>query len=377
MRLSGLKFSIVMLCVLLCCSFDACTQTAVTSPPPAQVVFVPDPGATLLSKHPTLPLLYVVCNGVAESKNLETFRLNADGSIIADSKKVCDNYFTQDGKNPDLVYSLVRPSVLPDKNILYLAAQPGYPAKYFAVTNNNEFAAVALDDQGQPSKLLRAFRLDNTAREPLMIDMRCEPTTRRLYIAYYVYFGWCALGNDGLPVSDKFNPISCPINQWYWAYIPEWKRFFTMPPGPSLNIFKLNADSAGMEFGQTIPTSPGTPLAGNLAVSEKNQRVYVLGALENKELSVYQLTKEGRLMSLPRECALGETLMMRFDFKNNLLYAFTKDGMLKTWALDSNGFPSGAPKLHSLSCGGVRDALVDEVTGKLYIACSQPPKANP
>jgi hypothetical protein len=64
---------------------------------------------------------------------------------------------------------------------------------------------------------------------------------------------------------------------------------------------------------------------------------------------------------------------MRVDSKAKKLYAFGTD-WLRVYALDANGYPAGQPALHSLACGVIRDVLGDEATGKLYIACSDPPK---
>src|ERR1043166_2317283 len=213
-----------------------------TSPPPANVEFVPCSAAYALTKHPTLPLLYLACYRAPESKNLATIRLNTDGSILTNSLKFWENYFSANGTNNDFGYRIAtRPSVLPGENLLFLAAVPDYPAKFYGETNNNEFATVALDEQGQPAKLLKAFRGSDTALGQL-IAIGCDPLTRRLLVAYYVYFGWYEIGADGVPVSRHFNPIQCPINQWYWVHRQEWDRYFIMPPGPSLTVLKLARD---------------------------------------------------------------------------------------------------------------------------------------
>ena len=54
----------------------------------------------------------------------------------------------------------LRPTVAAEFNTLYLGIVPVLPAKFFAATNNNQLAVVALDEQGQPRKLRKAFRPD-------------------------------------------------------------------------------------------------------------------------------------------------------------------------------------------------------------------------
>jgi len=64
---------------------------------------------------------------------------------------------------------------------------------------------------------------------------------------------------------------------------------------------------------------------------------------------------------------------LRFDFRTGVLYEFTSGRELKIYKLDSEGYPAGSPTISQLVCGEVRDAIVDETTGKVYVACSQPP----
>ena len=349
---------------------------AETSAPPANIEYVPVSQAWTLARHPTLPVLYVGCYGAPESKNLMTFRLNENGSILTNGQKVYDNYLSVNGTNAEFRYRILpRPVVLPKENVLVLACSPDSHGPYFAQTNNNECAVLALDGQGEATKLLKALRTSYTAREPLMAA-RADPLTQRLYLAYYVYFGWCELGTNGLPVSGQFVPISCPINQWYWQYVPAWQRFFTMAPAPGLNIFRTTSDGHTLDMLQYTTTLDGTPLSGNLQVSETFRKVYLLGLTPQKELTVFSLTQEGRLTGLPRYFSTGPASLIRFDFKAKKLYAIARDWM-KVFALDKDGFPLAQPSLHSLACGVVNDGLVDENNGKLYMACTDPPKAKP
>lgn len=366
---------VLLLFALAILHFPLSFLGAQTSAPPANVEFIVLGQANTLAKHPTLPVLYVGCYGYPEQKNLITFRLGDNGAVLTNTMKVCEDYFSVDGKNPEFMYRILpRPVVLPKENVLVLACTPNIPASFFAQTNNNECAVVALDEQGQPTKLLKAFRTSYTTIGIQLMGARADPTTRRLYLAYYVYFGWCELGADGLPVTREFVPMPVPINQWYWAYVPAWQRFFTMPPGPSLTILKPATDLRTPEFVQSIPTMPGSPLAGSLEVSESLRKIYILGSDPGRELGVYSLSKEGRLIGLPKTFSVGPAYILRADSQAKKLYAIANEWM-KIFPLDVQGYPTGQPSVHSLACGVIRDALVDENTGKLYVACTEPPKA--
>jgi hypothetical protein len=43
-------------------------------------------------------------------------------------------------------------------------------------------------------------------------------------------------------------------------------------------------------------------------------------------------------------------------------------------ALDSQGFPGTEQQVWPVSCGEIRHLLVDAATGKLYVACTAPPR---
>src|SRR5664279_2383681 len=107
-------FIVVVLAVTigLWSSREAVGQVAVNSLPPAQVVLVTNSFAATLTKHPTLPLLYLTANHAPESKNLITVRLNADGSLMADSQKAWPDYFTTNPTNANFRYSIPRPVVV-------------------------------------------------------------------------------------------------------------------------------------------------------------------------------------------------------------------------------------------------------------------------
>jgi len=100
----------------------------------------------------------------------------------------------------------------------------------------------------------------------------------------------------------------------------------------------------------------------------------VLSSTPQHELAVYPLTERGTLAGLPRYFRLGGPTFVRYDFKARKLYALANEWM-RVWSLDADGYPAGQSTLHALRCGVVRDALLDENTGKLYVACTEPPAA--
>ena len=339
-----------------------------TNAVPANVVFVPLPTACSVAKHPVLPVLYVGLD-TGGSTNLVTYRLNADGSLIADSKRLRDDYFSPDGKTPSFSHSLKRVAVDADKRILYLAAYPttANSVTTYTNTNNQEFAAVALDDAGQPAQQLQRFRTDITGQQGL-VNIRFDPNFARLWIAYYSTFCWIDLGADGLPDSPKTQYIH---QFWFWQYVPEWRRFFFTRPDSGLCILKLPADGATPEFWQAAFAVTGSSWAGDINVSAHHRKAYVSTSIADKELSIYQLDEEGRLIGVPRTFALGSTTFMRCDFKAMKVYALGRDG-LRTLRLGDDGWPVGGPQFFPCDWGYLYDAFLDEATGKLYVACTKP-----
>jgi hypothetical protein len=347
---------------------DASGQTIVTSPPPAQVVIVTNTHAFSLTKHPTLPFLYLTGYGAPGSTNLTTVRLNADGSLMANSQRAWPDYLTTNPTNDNFRYYIPRPVVLAEEKILYLAACQFSPGPYYAETNNSEVAVVGLDDQGQPAKLLRGFRTGYT--EMGISALGWDPVSRRLFLSYNTYFGWCQMDKAGLPVSNQFHLLYAPNNFWYYIYVSDWQRFYGYHGNSSLGIAKLTADASGGEFLQYATSGYGS--LGNIEVSRRFLKLYMLEGPDNRQIRVYRLTREGRLTAVPRFFPLEmATRAIRFDFKANLLYALAEDGVLKTYHLDSEGYPTGTPQISQLPCSGVRDAVVDEATGKVYVACTQ------
>ena len=342
-------------------------------PVPSKVIFVPLPQAYSLTKHPTLPVLYVGCSHSPEPKYLVTFRLDSEGKLIADSRRDWPDWFTGGGKNPNLIYTLWRPAIWPEKAILYLAPSPGYNAHFYTSTNQPEIVAVGLDADGLPTRPLRSLRTAFTGRISLM-GLRCDSTTRRLYTSYYNQFGWCELDEQGLPVFDRFQTVSGAGLFWDWVQVPAWQRWFVIPGHDGLGIHQL-ADH-GVKFSQNLyfpdrGYDHSVP-CDNIEVSAQFRKLYLLRSFPGKELMVYSLTREGRLTGLPRFFELGAARAIRFDFQRGLLYAFSNEWM-KTYRLDEHGHPFGAATVSALRCGELRDILVDEITGKVYVACTQPP----
>jgi len=329
-------------------------QTIVTSPPPAELVFIPNPRGFTLSKHPTLPVLYVGCYIAAESRNLATYPLNPDGTVNTNGMRALD-YFSGNSTDSRDRYQIMRPIVLPKEKILYLACTPGYP-QFFDNTNHQQIAAVALDDQGQPGKILKAFRTTHDEKE--VCGWQFDATTRRIYISYHAYFGWIGLDKNGLPVSDQFTYIPNLVNFWHWVYVPEWQRFFARQTGTSIAIFALNGGANATIFLQNIQVPYSS--YGNLQVCPNHHRLYSLDIAPNAQLALYKLTEDGRYTGIPRYFPMGDAIGMRINFKTNHLYAWNATAVMQIYALDEQGVPRGPPQISALRCGTILDMLFDE-----------------
>src|SRR5262249_43925753 len=157
----------------VCSALATLAQSVVTSPPPAQIIFIPDAQAMRVVKHPSLPLLYLSTYREPKAINLITLGLNTDGTINTNSEKTFDFPFLANRTNTYFGYTFQRPAVLTDEKMLLLAATPSYHAQYFAESNNVEFATLALDDQGQPVKMLHKFRHSFSGYE-ILIQMQWE-----------------------------------------------------------------------------------------------------------------------------------------------------------------------------------------------------------
>lgn len=356
---------------LLCAFGIPGTQSSVlsqtTSPPPANVVFVPSPSSYYFSKHPSLPILYVGGYYVAGSKNLITFPLNADGTVNPNGMRAY-NFFTRTGTNELERYSLARPIVLPEERVLYLGAIASAATYYTADTNNQEIAVVSLDEAGQPGKLLRAIRTSHGEKE--IRGWEFDPTTRRLYISYHTYFGWIPVGKDGLPESDKFMYIPGVQTCWQWVYVPEWQRYFARQTDSGLIAFKLTSDGIATEIIQCFMNPyRGT---GNLALSRTYEKLYFLDTLGGR-VAIYRITKDGRITGHPRFFPVGEAYGVRFDFKSKRLYVWYDKAVMRSFPLDEKGDPVAKPELYALNCGVIRAMLLDEPSGKLYVLCTELP----
>jgi hypothetical protein len=350
------------------------SQTATTNPLPPEIEIIPLANAYGVTKHPLLPVLYVTRYHAPQSKNLATFRLNADGTVLNDSLRVCDDYLSAGGKDPYSLHTLLRPCVLPNQNALILVAHPENLKLYLANTNHNELAVVELDDQGQPGKLRRSFRTNRSGWVHL-IGAQVEPATRRLFLVHFAVYdalGWLELGEDGVPLSNTLKFLPGKDNHWYWTFYPDARRFFAIGEEPILSVVKFSEDGATEQQRQYVAMPAGTPRNGCFETNAQFRKIYLLGSAPNRELTVCQFTRDGRLTGVPRYFALTGAVLLRFNFHTSTLYTFQADG-LSVYKLDSEGYPAGPPKRYAFNWGGLRDALVDETTGKVYVACAQPP----
>lgn len=351
--------------VLALCAVVARSQDVI----PSHAVFVPHPNAWRITKHPTLPVLYLACHSAPEMKNLVTFRLDDAGNVLTNTQREFPDYFTDDGSNSTNFHLVYNPVVLPTEKVLLLPAAPLYPAQYQVNSNAHHIAALALDDEGQPARKLASMRTTHT--EATITVTRYVPENRRWYIGYGSYWGWCAVGSDGVP-SPEFRMTSGPWNFWEFQYVPMWRRFYGVSAGTTLQVFRQAEDGQALEFIQSINNHTG--LYGAFALSPSLRKIYLANGPDYTTINAYSLDKEGRLLGLPRRFTTGAVSMMRVDSVTKRLYTFTAPGTVRAHALDADGFPTGETKVWPIHCGEVRDVFVDETRGRLYIACTAAPR---
>jgi YD repeat-containing protein len=336
---------------------------------PSQFTFVAHPHAWRVARHPALPVLYLGCNGAPGQKNLVTFGLDAGGNVLTNTMRECEDYFTDDGGNPTNSYSVLTPIVLPSEKVLLLGAYPANPALYQTNTNAQHVAAVALDERGEPTGLLKALRTTHT--EQTIVRMQYDPAGRRLCLSHHSYWGWVSVNQDGLP-SREFRLVPTPYNFWDFTFVPSWQRFLGLHQNAYLCNLRLTADGSAADYAQALLGSPGP--FGAFQVSPELRKVYILSGPGLARLSVYPLAPHGGFTSVPRQFPLGATNLLRLDAKARRLYSLTDGGVIRIQPLDAEGWPSGSPEVFSVVCGAIRDAIVDEVTGKLMVASTAAPQ---
>ena len=216
-------------------------------------------------------------------------------------------------------------------------------------------------------RFLRSRRLSELDVRTMTYDSR----TRRLYLGYMTYWGWVAIGKDGVP-SHEFHLLTQPGNVWELAVAGDWARLYCVARGLYLCNFRPTTDGTGMEFFQTCLKE--TEASGSLQISPKLRKLYVLDGPGGEAVSVYPLAKDGCFTSVPRRFSIGPTALLRLDSNARRLYSFTDRGTIRSHPLDAEGYPAGSVEVFQVSCGEIRDALVDEPSGKVYVACTDPPK---
>ena len=359
--ISAFIFSVILVAVAM--AVEAANATS-----PAALVFVCHPRGITLTKHPAKPILYVTCTAAQGSKNLVSLQIDAAGNVLTNSARSF-NFFDSNPTNQPYQHAIVRPALLAEEGVLYLAVQPDYPA-YFANTNHQEIAAVAVDADGQPAKLLRSFRTTYTPQG--IRGLQWEPTARRLYVSYNVHFGWMSIGKDGLAEPEKYKAIDGVLECWNWVFVPAWQRFYARQTrtNAGLTLFKLSANGLTSELIQNVGTH--TQGGYHLAVSPDLHRAYYLDRSTPSRLVSFQLTQDGRLTGVPQYHDLNDAIGMRFDFARQRLYAWSPDAILRTWPLDERGLPVANATVLALGCGTIRDVIVDSTSGRIYVLSTQP-----
>lgn len=358
--------------ILLCSRIGTAQVSPLTNAAP-NVVFVPVTNTSVVVKHPALPVLYL--NSLSYPRNLLTVQLGADGVPVAGSTKAWGDFFSTDTNDVNQSYTIAKwPGVSVERNLLYVGMQPNPGVAYHASSNRTEFAVIKLDAAGLPVEgSAKPFRVVVTAREQL-IGMRFIPALNKLLTYYYVTSGFVNLGDDGLPAEESWTSIFGPINLWNWSYFPEWKRFFAMPPGPSLYLLALDSRN-GVEYGQMVQLCDAFSGSGAFVVSAADRKLYALDVVAGQELVVLSLAGEGRITGALRRFALGPSHLLRADFRARRLYGISHE-RVHVVNLDAQGLPAGPVQSYPLACGYVWDAFADESTGKLYLGCQLPPVAE-
>jgi hypothetical protein len=345
---------------------------AATASSPAELAFVIHPRGITLTKHPAKPILYMTCTAAQESRNLVSLQLDANGHVLTNSARSF-NFFDSDPTNQPYQHAIARPALLAEEGILYLAVQPDYPA-YLANTNHGEIAAVGLDADGQPTKVLRAFRTSRTGQG--LRTLQWEPTTHRLFVSYNLHFGWLGVGKDGLPEKETHHAVDGVYECWNWVFVPAWQRFYARQTrsNAGLTLFKLSANGLSSEWVQNA----GIHSRGDyhVAVSPEFRRAYYLDRGTACRLISFQLTEEGRLTGVPRYHDLHDAIGIRFDFARQRLYAWSADAILRTYSLNDQGMPVADPLVSALGCGEIRDLIVDRGSGRIYVLGTQPTSAT-
>lgn len=337
------------------------------------VIFVPVTNTSVVAKHPSLTVLYI--NSLSYPRNLLTVQLGADGVPVPGGAKAWGDFFGTDTNDVNQSYAIAKwPGVSVERNLLYLGMQPNPGVAYHASSNRTEFAVIQLDAAGLPVEgSAKPFRVSATSREQLM-GMQYFPSLDKLLACYYVTSGFVNLGDDGLPVVESWKTIHGPINLWNWRHVPNWKRFFAMPPGPSLFVLALDSRN-GVEYGQMMQLCDALSSSGAFVVSATDRKLYALDVMTGRELVVLSLAGEGRTTGAPRRFALGSGHLLRADFRARRIYGISHE-RVHVVNLDAQGLPTGPVQSYPLACGYVWDAVADESTGKLYLGCQLPPVAE-
>jgi hypothetical protein len=80
-------------------------------------------------------------------------------------------------------------------------------------------------------------------------------------------------------------------------------------------------------------------------------------------------------VGVPRRFDISPASHLVCDFPRRKLYSFGGK-QARVFDLDAEGFPCATPRNFALDVGDIRDALLDEGSGRLYIACTKPSGAE-
>jgi hypothetical protein len=89
-------------------------------------------------------------------------------------------------------------------------------------------------------------------------------------------------------------------------------------------------------------------------------------------MGIYQLTREGRLTSVPQFVQVDPVRLACVDDVHDRLCIANSRSLLSIYSLDADGLPKGEPQRFDLKATMINDMVVAK-NGVLYVACTSPP----
>lgn len=358
---------------------------------PANVVVIPVLGARSVALHPSKSILYIGLAGRTNGMSLTTFALDKDGRPIPESRRDHADGIVEGGSVPaGSEYSVAGIALNPVQLEIYLSALPVRMPLFRADTNASLLVALALDEDGLPREKIRGIK-SHQRKFPIW-HMACDPLGRYLYLGEYrgLMGFWFVGGTEPtpaiktqpLPTPRRALPrpprvqkavgesqVAPPLKLADWVYVADWDRCYGSDQQTRKMVFCFNQDGRSCEFAQPISTQ--SKYTCTPQVSVRHRKLYVPNA-QGSRMAVYQLTREGRLTSLPRYVSVDSVHLSCVDEANDRFYVVTAKEALSIYSLDAEGYPAAEPKRFDLNAGRVNGLTLGK-SGTLYLACATPP----